>query len=218
MFCVANQQGYFLEVNPAFSRVLGYSREELLSRPFMYFVHPDDLASTQREFGALMEGVVSVRFLNRYRGVDGAYRYFEWFTFSAMEAGQVYACCRDVTEREWALQRMSEQNQLLSEVHQQELAAEKYSKKTPNPRIEVQGKALRRAYRISIRDNSAGFDMRYANKLFAIFQRLHKSSDFPGTGIGLASVYRMMQRHGGKIIGQGVVGEGATFYLSFPKW
>jgi PAS domain S-box-containing protein len=90
----------------------------------------------------------------------------------------------------------------------------KFTSKIPNARIEVGRVAIAGEKVYFVRDNGAGFDMAYAQKLFSPFQRFHKASEFPGTGIGLATVQRIIHRHGGRLWAEAAVNQGATFYFT----
>jgi PAS domain S-box-containing protein len=102
MLCIAGFDGYFKRVNPAFERTLGYSSQELLSRPFADFLHPDDRASTGEAIDHLARGNELMEYENRYISADGSERWLQWSSRPVPEEGVMYAVAKDVTDRKRA--------------------------------------------------------------------------------------------------------------------
>lgn len=333
LLCIADLEGRFTRVNPAWQEVLGWTAADLTASPYLNLVHPDDTASTARESAKLADGGLTVNFENRYRCKDGTYRWFSWKAAGNHDRGLIYATARDVTDEKRAARELQQYAAELTAANR-ELEAFSYSvshdlraplrsidgfsqalledcgdalgvdgqdhlrrirsgaqhmgqliddllklarvtradlnfetidlsamaqttlarltnthqdrtvKWQVQPGLRTTGDArllqiavtnlLENAWKFTgkrsqahiefgmrddlgqapeyfVRDDGAGFDATYASKLFSAFQRLHHAGDFPGTGIGLATVQRIVMRHGGQIRAEGAPGQGATF-------
>lgn len=97
MLCVAGYDGYFKQLNPAWSQTLGFTEQELMARPYLDFVHPEDRAATVVEAQRLASGSTTVRFRNRYECRDGTYRWLAWMAAPSDSADLIYAVARDIT-------------------------------------------------------------------------------------------------------------------------
>ncbi|ADV65779.1 ATP-binding protein [Deinococcus maricopensis] len=125
---------------------------------------------------------------------------------------------REVTWVVGALPTVQADGELIRQVMVNLLSnAVKYTRGTPDARIEVRAEARGAEWAVTVRDNGAGFDPAYADRLFGVFQRLHRQEEFEGSGVGLANVRRIVERHGGHVWAQGEPGVGATFGFSLPR-
>jgi PAS domain S-box-containing protein len=134
MLCIANFDGYFVQLNPAWQKVLGYTREELLSKPFIECVHPDDKEKTAQEVQRLMAGGEMIGFENRFRTKNGEYRWFLW-TASASETRQLlFAVARDITDLKHAADELHTAKEAAEDANQaksQFLASMSHELRTP---------------------------------------------------------------------------------------
>ena len=98
MICVAGTDGYFKRINPAFEKTLGWSEQELLEKPFLDYIHLDDIGETLAEIDKLAKGLKTLNFINRFRKKNGEYLILSWVSNSDSETGELFAIARDITE------------------------------------------------------------------------------------------------------------------------
>jgi PAS domain S-box-containing protein len=115
MLCIAHFSGYFKRLNPAWEKTLGFSREELQSKPMFDFVHPDDREHTLEQNRKVRSGVQALAFENRYRCKNGSYRWLLWNATADLDHELIYSVARDITESKQAEQ---DREQLLQELQQ----------------------------------------------------------------------------------------------------
>lgn len=114
MFCIAGTDGYFKAVNPAFERVLGWTEKELFAKPFLDFIHPDDIAATNKEVEKLSTGAITIGFENRYKTKSGEWVWMHWTAHPDPSTGELYAVAHDISELKKAMstiERMQKENE-----------------------------------------------------------------------------------------------------------
>ena len=337
--CIADiDTATFTRVNPAFEAVLGYTPEELLGKPFLEFIHPDDIAPTLAVIEEkLKAGARVLHFENRYRAKDGTYRWLDWVSNPVPARGLTYASAYDVTERKSTeaklqdliaslarsnedleqfayvashdlqepLRMVASYTQLLAQRYQGQLDAKadmyigfavdgakrmqgliddllEFSRvgsrgaallptdcdevvkellrglettigetgakvvvgELPTvladrtqlgqvfqnlitnaikfhgeatPTVRVTAKRRGDFWEFTVSDNGIGIDPRFFDRIFTIFQRLHERDKYPGSGIGLAIVKKIVERHGGNIRVESTPGEGSRFIFTVPS-
>ncbi len=359
LLCIASMDGFFKRLNPAFEITLGYTLEELKERPFLDFIHPEDVPATLAEIEKLSTGQPTIAFENRYRCKDGSYKWLSWVSMPFPAEGLLYAAARDITEqkqtnrelREFATQLERSNRELqdfayvashdlqeplrkiqtfgdrlqakcgealtdkgrdylermlnasgraqtlisdllafsrvttkaqpfvpvnLTEVMQEVLSdlevriekvgakveltelplidadplqmrqlfqnlvgnALKFRREGVTPTVEIKAQLLEeqreqgsrgienranpssigehRFCQISVADNGIGFEEKYLDRIFTVFQRLHSRKEYEGTGVGLAICRKIVERHGGSITAKSTPGQGTTFIITLP--
>jgi PAS domain S-box-containing protein len=213
LLVIAGFDGFARQLSPSWEPTLGLSVEKLKAVPFLDWIHPDDRDITSAALHRLLAGQPVAGFESRFRSGDGSYRWILWNAAPYPEEELIYAAGRDLTERKLAEKALVRGDRRLLRVVLENLLgnAFKFTSRTEAARLEVGCQAGRVFF---VRDNGVGFDPAYGGKLFGAFERLHRADEFPGTGIGLATVERIIRRHGGRVWAESAVGQGATFYFT----
>jgi PAS domain S-box-containing protein len=175
-----------------------------------------EILSNARRMGALIDALLA---LSRVTRVELKREFIDLTAIARAAAAQIAAsdlphAAVDITVAD-GLSTVADPNLARTVIDNLLGNAWKFTSRAPHARIEIGATENGEQRTFFVRDNGAGFDMQFADKLFVPFQRLHTVSEFPGTGIGLASVQRIVHRHGGRIWAEGRIGEGATFYFTF---
>ena len=113
MFCIAGTDGFFKSLNPSFEKTLGFTNTELMARPYLEFIHPDDRNATAAENGRLKDGKITFAFENRYLSKDGSYKWLLWNAVSVTKHKLIYAVARDITVRKQAEETLRESEEYL---------------------------------------------------------------------------------------------------------
>ena len=186
------------ELAPEASRLLGVIKDNAASMGELI----DDLL----DYSRLGRGKASLSPLHMNRLIDDVLEELQRTVPGerSVEVGELHDCLGDRT-----LVRQAFTN-LLSN-------AFKFSRDSAPPKVRIDSDLAGPFVRYSVTDNGVGFDMRYAPKLFGMFQRLHRAEEFEGTGVGLAIVERLARKHGGEVGAEGTPGQGATFWITLPR-
>jgi light-regulated signal transduction histidine kinase (bacteriophytochrome) len=177
----------------------------------------DIISSSAAEMGKLIDAILSFSRLNKSELRKATIR-SENMVRQVIRFFEPETQNRNITFNVGPLHDIEGDEELILQVWTNLISnAIKYTGKKPEALIEIGSSTTASETTYFIRDNGAGFSMKYADKLFGVFQRLHKTKDFDGIGIGLANVQRIISRHGGRCHAEGEPDKGATFYFSLPK-
>lgn len=141
LLCIAGFDGYFKQLNPAWQAALGWTNEELMSKPFLEFVHPEDREPTVKAAGSLAEGATIPTFDNRYRCKDGSYKWLSWSSFPILKDKLIFAVAHDITERKKLEQDLRERSAQLAEANRG-LQAMNEEQQAMNEELQTQQKEL----------------------------------------------------------------------------